>query len=245
MPLDKSCSLDAFQSNVSASYKEGKRAKGTQHVAIALSTLKRACGVPDDDRKMTPKEIVAVGSKGESQTFVRLAALMERDAGPTSDPEVDWLRWVGRLSDVAGRAVKEAGRWKRGPATDKLIALLQYFVQQRIVVPAFEESAGQWDEWRGWLSRVEAAAANRAVPELGALIRSLREGRVPVPMTERFGIDFAVRTSSPRGGSTSPNSAPPDVNNGQRSGTFRVFADDGQIKSGDGRAPKKPARRAK
>lgn len=33
MPLDKSCSLDAFQGNVSRSYKEGKRAKGTQHVA--------------------------------------------------------------------------------------------------------------------------------------------------------------------------------------------------------------------
>jgi len=245
VPLDKSCVASAVSRNISTEMKAGRPQK--QAIAIALSTLKRACGVPDDDRKMSAKEIVAAGQKGESRTFVRLSALMERDTA-TSDPEVDWLRWVSRLAEVAGRAVKEAGRWRRGPATDKLIDLLQSFVQHRIVVPAFESTDEQWTEWRGWVSRLEAAAANRAVPELGSLIRSLREGRVPVParaMSERFGIDFAVRTSSQRGGSTSPNSAPPDVNNGQRSGTFRVFADDGEIKSGDGRAPKKPARRAK
>lgn len=243
MPLDKTCSLDAFQGNVSRSYKEGKRAQGTQHVAIALSTLKRACGVPDDDRKMTPKEIVAASSKGEG-VFVRLASLIEKETPTTgADPEVVWLKWVGRLQDVAGMAVKEAGRWKRGPATDQLVSLLQDFVQKKVVVPTFEsdEAVPGYMPWVEWVTRLEMAASNRAVPELAALIREFKAGKVGVPprqVTERFGIDFAVRTSSPKGGSTSPSSSPPEVKGGNGSGTFRSFSDDGKIMSGDGRAPK-------
>jgi hypothetical protein len=246
VPLDKSCSLDAFQGNVSRSYKEGKRAKGTQHVAIALSTLKRACGVPDDDQKMTPKEIVAAGSKGEG-VFIRLSALIEKESAPasstTADPEVVWLRWIGRLQDVAGMAVKEAGRWKRGPATDKLIDLLQDFVQKRVAIPTFESAdpVPGYTPWLGWVGRLEMAASNRAIPELAVLIREFKAGRVGVPpreMAERFGFDFAVRTSSPSGATLSPSSAPPEVKGGNDSGTFRAYADGGQIKSGDGRAPK-------
>lgn len=62
--LDRACSLAAFKNNVRREYHAGKTAKGTQHVAIALSVLKRSCGV-DSDERMTPKEIVAAGNKKE------------------------------------------------------------------------------------------------------------------------------------------------------------------------------------
>jgi hypothetical protein len=58
--LDRSCSLEAFKNNVRREYHAGKTAQGTQHVAIALSVLKRSCGV-DSKARMTPKEIVAAG----------------------------------------------------------------------------------------------------------------------------------------------------------------------------------------
>jgi len=89
--LDRACSLEAFKNNVRREYHAGKTAKGTQHVAIAISVLKRACGVKSKER-MTPKEIVAAGSqktednlkfgggaKGRSPfRFPRL----DRDVGP-------------------------------------------------------------------------------------------------------------------------------------------------------------------
>lgn len=53
-------------------------------------------------------------------------------------------------------------------------------------------------------------------------------------MLERFGISFAVR-AIPRGTGTSPNAATVRPQDG---GAFRAFADGGDIKSGDGRAPK-------
>ena len=60
--LNRTCSLVAFDRNVSREYKAGKTAQGTQHVAIAISVLKRACGV-DSKERMTSKEIVAAGKK--------------------------------------------------------------------------------------------------------------------------------------------------------------------------------------
>lgn len=59
--LDRSCSLKAFKNNIRREYHAGKTAQGTQHVAIALSVLKRSCGV-DSKARMKPKEIVAAGS---------------------------------------------------------------------------------------------------------------------------------------------------------------------------------------
>lgn len=53
-----------------------------------------------------------------------------------------------------------------------------------------------------------------------------------------IGLNFTVGTSSPRGLSTTPSAAPPNANGGTGSGMFRVFADDGEMKTGDGRAPK-------
>ena len=62
--LDRACSVAAFEKNVRREYHAGKTAQGTQHVAIALSVLKRACGVKSKKR-MTTKEIVAAGEKTE------------------------------------------------------------------------------------------------------------------------------------------------------------------------------------
>mgnify|MGYP001558305958 CR=1 FL=1 len=191
MPLDKSCSLDALQKNISRSYKEGKKAKGTQHVAIGLSVLKRACGVSDDS-KMTPKEIVAAGQKGEGVVY-RLSGLMERGVGPPSaavsgvDPEVEWHKWVSDLADDAGMALKEAGRWRRGPATEKLLKTLSDFTSRRIEVPTFEEGVRNPGarKWAGWLGRLEMAARNESVPALTGALVEYRNGQVAIPGAAR------------------------------------------------------------
>lgn len=62
MPLNKSCSQKAFDANVSQLVDEGY--EQDQALAIAFSTLKKACGV-ESDKRMTTKEIIAKG-KGES-----------------------------------------------------------------------------------------------------------------------------------------------------------------------------------
>lgn len=55
MPLNKSCSLDAYKANVKELIESGK--KPGQAVAIAIRTLKKCCGVSSDAR-MSPKSIV-------------------------------------------------------------------------------------------------------------------------------------------------------------------------------------------
>ena len=61
MPLDKGCSTTAMGKNIKALTKEGK--KQNQSVAIAYSVLRKACGVPSDQGKLTPKKIVAFGKE--------------------------------------------------------------------------------------------------------------------------------------------------------------------------------------
>lgn len=56
MPLDHRCSVDAFKRNIETEVKAGK--KRDQAVAIAFSTLRRACGAPEDGSKLSPDEIV-------------------------------------------------------------------------------------------------------------------------------------------------------------------------------------------
>lgn len=253
MPLDKSCSLDAFKANVRASYKDGKTAKGTQHVAIALSTLKRACGVKDGGKRMSPKEIVAAGQKDESAK-VSVSALIAQATEPGDDVFTD--AWVARMRDLAEAAYQEAVRRERGPATERLLSWLHGYIVRR-PAPTFEAKnrGSRWGPWVEWLSRLEMAATNQAVFELGKAVREYRLGEIAEPSNEPkrsssellatiFGegqgkrsIDLAVRTS-PRGVGTSPSAAPPDANNRTNNGTFRAYADGGKIKSGDGRAPK-------
>jgi len=67
MPLDRRCSMDAFEANIRREYYRGKTAKGTQHFAIAMSTLKRACGVTSKER-MTPQQVIAAGKKKAEET---------------------------------------------------------------------------------------------------------------------------------------------------------------------------------
>jgi hypothetical protein len=63
--LDKACSVAAFEKNIRKEYYAGKTAKGTQHFAIAINTLKRACGVDPKDQETDPAKIVAKGGKTE------------------------------------------------------------------------------------------------------------------------------------------------------------------------------------
>lgn len=60
MPLNKSCSQEAFDENVSMLVKEGYEQK--QALAISFSTLRKACGI-DSKEQMTTKEIISRGKK--------------------------------------------------------------------------------------------------------------------------------------------------------------------------------------
>jgi hypothetical protein len=61
MPLDKTCSIEAFNNNIRRSIKEGKPQK--QSVAIAYSILRKACEISSDQPQMTPSEIVKTSKK--------------------------------------------------------------------------------------------------------------------------------------------------------------------------------------
>lgn len=61
--LDRACSVAAFEKNVRREYHAGKTAQGTQHFAIAINVLKRACGVDSKVRETSPKKIVAMGKE--------------------------------------------------------------------------------------------------------------------------------------------------------------------------------------
>ena len=60
MPINKGCSISAFRENVSMLIREGR--ERDQALAIAISTLKKACGVTSEKR-MTPQGIVRAGKK--------------------------------------------------------------------------------------------------------------------------------------------------------------------------------------
>jgi len=242
VPLDKSCAVDAVSKNISAEMKDGGKPQ-SQAIAIALSTLRRSCGVPDDGKKMSAKEIVAAGGKKEG-TFIRLAALIERQAPADIDAEL----WLSKLSEAAQKAVKEAGRWGGGPHTTRLLGLVDDFVQRRTHGPTFEEVGTRnpgSERWLEWVTRVSLASENRALPELSVLIRRYHEGLVAIPsgtkprfhrMMEKFGIDFATR-SSLHGVGTSPSAAKAP------SEPYTSYAAGADIVSGDGRAPVVPSKR--
>jgi hypothetical protein len=75
MPLVQSCSMAAFERNIRTGMRERER-KGwskEQIVAIAFSTLKRACKV-DDKKRMMPKEIVKMG-KNKTESLISIKDL--------------------------------------------------------------------------------------------------------------------------------------------------------------------------
>jgi len=68
MPLIKRCSATAMSRNIAVETKKcpasGKRKRKCQQraVAIGYSVLRKACGVKSK-RRMTPKQIVAIGKR--------------------------------------------------------------------------------------------------------------------------------------------------------------------------------------
>lgn len=86
--LNRECSLDAFKHNIRREYHAGQTAQGTQHVAIALSVLKRSCGVDSKDR-MTPKEIVAAGGKRESMNVESINSVLVKAIGRIQENEIE------------------------------------------------------------------------------------------------------------------------------------------------------------
>ena len=88
--LSRECSLDAFKHNIRREYHAGQTAQGTQHVAIALSVLKRSCGVDSKDR-MTPKEIVAAGGKRESMNVESINVLLVKTINTLQEREIETL----------------------------------------------------------------------------------------------------------------------------------------------------------
>jgi len=118
--LNRECSLDAFKHNLRREYHAGQTAQGTQHVAIALSVLKRSCGVDSKDR-MTPKEIVAAGGKKQSMNVESINALLVKAISQIQETELSGLqenkstkrvKW-GRSED--GYVESKDGKWKISP----------------------------------------------------------------------------------------------------------------------------------
>lgn len=86
MPLIKSCSVKAFSKNVSTEIRAGR--EQAQSVAIAFSTLRRACGVKDTGKRLSPKEIVARGGGKKEAVEDGFAAMV----GMTEQEATDFLR---------------------------------------------------------------------------------------------------------------------------------------------------------
>ena len=89
--LNRECSLDAFKHNIRREYHAGQTAQGTQHVAIALSVLKRSCGV-DSKGRMTPKEIVAAGQKEETMNLEAINATLAQAIGNLQESELESIQ---------------------------------------------------------------------------------------------------------------------------------------------------------
>lgn len=68
MPLDRSCSQQAFRANVRTERDGGKEID--QAIAISYSILKKSCGVTSKEM-MKPSEIIASGKKTESLDEMR------------------------------------------------------------------------------------------------------------------------------------------------------------------------------
>lgn len=234
--LDKSCSLAAFKKNVRAEYKAGHRAKGTQHVAIAMSVLRRACGV-DDDVKGSPKDIV---QRAESLSrFVPLNTLVEKGVSVADRASVqkaerrDFVHWLNTLRKAADAASKEAAgtsRYVSGKQTMKLHALIKSGVN------------------RSWPPsgdvRTQEPARPRHDKTKGKFGHLYREGQGRFSGLFEFGIDFATRMGI-HGVGTSPSAS----TTAEKS-RYNVQHTAQGIVSGQRRkkprfGPKKPAKRGK
>lgn len=69
MPLNKSCSMDGFKENMKQLLKDGY--PQPQAFAIAINTLKKACGVDSDERMSVDQVIASGGAKEDAQQSAR------------------------------------------------------------------------------------------------------------------------------------------------------------------------------
>lgn len=102
MPLDNKCSQEAFDRNVKISVDEGR--PRDQAVAIAFSTLRRACGVPKDaPKKMKVPDILAYGSKKKEAgiLFSGRGAVQAEEKEPRSGWERGALDMFKSLREAA------------------------------------------------------------------------------------------------------------------------------------------------
>jgi len=84
MPLKKECSMDAFRANVKRLLKEYPRSD--QALAIAYSTLKKACGIdPGNEKRMTPSEIIAAGKRRRKRAHEDMEVILPT-AATSSQP---------------------------------------------------------------------------------------------------------------------------------------------------------------
>lgn len=134
--LSRECSLDAFKHNLRREYHAGQTAQGTQHVAIALSVLKRSCGVDSKDR-MTPKEIVAMGGK-KSMNMESINALLMKAIGQIQENEINslqeakskkFVKW-GRSED--GYVDSKDGNWRISPLFMGSTTAQEFELEQKI-----------------------------------------------------------------------------------------------------------------
>jgi len=83
MPLDRSCNVDAVSNNIRDQFKK-KEKPHKQSIAIALSVLRRSCGIKGKE-KMTPKEMVRA-SKRESSDLHSIAEIVMGVHGVGTSP---------------------------------------------------------------------------------------------------------------------------------------------------------------
>jgi len=65
MPINRKCSIKAFNANIRQLKGEGMNMN--QALAISYKTLRESCGVPEDSPRMSPDDVVKQG-KGEGGT---------------------------------------------------------------------------------------------------------------------------------------------------------------------------------
>lgn len=147
MPLRKTCSTSAMQKNISQLAREGYPIK--QAVAIAYSTLMRACGLSPAEMKRakrerwTPKEIV-----GEQYTgpFGKLREVLDRMLINLCEDEIEDLseeKITGSRKDIVRQIMSYIDDWDVKKIKNLLWIILDEKVDEKYLRDILEFAMGE------------------------------------------------------------------------------------------------------
>lgn len=197
MPLQRSCSKDAFENNIKAEMRAGK--DRDQAVAIAFSTLKKACGVSSGFRG-SADEIIA---KQESISGHRYPDMGRRPKGP--GPYSPQGGYRAPQPDGPLRANKRRRKGKKKPFVDpddftlKAHRMVPLSVLMERSNLTYGKPLEARKKWLGWLWKLIRRAdeahkegAGKSKFSAGLHTRKLKDmldkyvkGQVPVPPDTR------------------------------------------------------------